>query len=258
MLSVSIAAVTSPHYNRRSMAAVTRRRVLAPVSSFSRSLFLSLSLSLSLFFAGCSYLERPRVSPAPKVIRPTPSPSSRTTGVVQTGLASWYGPGFHGKQTANGEIYDQHELTAAHKTLPLGTRVMVTNEDTNQSIEVRVNDRGPFVTGRIIDLSYAAARNIGVHGPGVAPVRVEVLAAAAPVLAVSYAVQLGSYADAGQASALKARMVGRYRDVYISPMDTGLEALLPGAAGRIPASRGAFSRRRSRSHRHAGYCRGRR
>ena len=133
-------------------------------------LLLALSLSLSVFFAGCSYLERPRVSPGPEVIPPAPSPPSQTTGMVQTGLASWYGPGFHGKQTANGEIYDQHELTAAHKTLPLGTRVMVTNEDTNQSIEVRVNDRGPFVAGRLIDLSYAAARSIGVYAPGVAPV----------------------------------------------------------------------------------------
>jgi rare lipoprotein A len=143
--------------------------------------------------------------------------------VIQSGLASWYGPGFHGKHTANGEVYNQHDLTAAHRTLPLGTRVMVTNNTTSQSIEVRVNDRGPYVGDRIIDLSYAAARSIGVYEPGVAPVRVEVLAPAAPVLVVSYAVQLGSYADAGQASTLKSRMVNRYPDVYISPMDTGLK-----------------------------------
>jgi rare lipoprotein A len=162
--------------------------------------------------------------------------------MVQTGLASWYGPGFHGKQTANGEIYDQHELTAAHKTLPLGTRVMVTNEDTNQSIEVRINDRGPFVGSRIIDLSYAAARSIGVYGPGVAPVRVEVLASAAPVLTVSYAVQLGSYADAGQASALKARMIGRYPDAYISPMNTGLKRYYLVRLGPFPRREEALSR----------------
>lgn len=137
-------------------------------------------------------------------------------------MASWYGPGFHGERTSNGEVYNQYELTAAHPTLPLGSRVMVTNLNTNQSIEVRVNDRGPFVGGRVIDLSYAAARSIGVYGPGIAPVRIEVLSAAAPVVAVSYAVQMGSYADADKAAALKAQVIARYADVYISPMSTGL------------------------------------
>ncbi|HXG18406.1 MAG TPA: septal ring lytic transglycosylase RlpA family protein [Methylomirabilota bacterium] len=138
-------------------------------------------------------------------------------------MASWYGPGFHGKRTANGEIYNQYDLTAAHPTLPLGARVMVTNLHTNQAIEVRINDRGPYVDGRVIDLSYAAARSIGLYQPGVAPVRIEVLASVAPVLTVAYAVQLGSYADASQAASLKARFSGRYKDVYISPMDTGLK-----------------------------------
>lgn len=183
---------------------------------------LSLSLSLSLFLGGCSYLEWPG-PPTPAHPRALPPRLPGPASAIQTGLASWYGPGFHGKRTANGEIYNQHDLTAAHPSLPLGTRVMVTNLNTNQSIEVRVNDRGPYVGGRAIDLSYAAARTIGVYGPGVAPVRIEILAPAAPVLAVAYAVQLGSYADAAQASSLKARMVGRYPDVYISPMDTGLK-----------------------------------
>lgn len=99
---------------------------------------------------------------------------------------------------------------------------MVTNIGTRQSVEVRVNDRGPFVGGRVIDLSYAAARTIGVYEPGTAQVRVEVLSAAAPVLTVAYAVQLGSYADADKAAALKAQVVKQYSDVYISPMATGL------------------------------------
>jgi len=99
---------------------------------------------------------------------------------------------------------------------------MVTNLDTWQSVEVRVNDRGPFVGRRIIDLSYAAARSIGMYEPGTAPVRVEVLSAVAPVLAVSYAVQLGSYVDVDKAAALKAQVIERYPDVYISPMATGL------------------------------------
>ena len=206
-----------------------------------RSLFL-LTLSLAVGLAGCSYLEHPSPRALPRALRNIPTFPPPTTGEVQTGLASWYGPGFHGKRTANGEIYDQHDLTAAHKTLPLGTRVMVTNEGTNQSIEVRINDRGPFVGNRIIDLSYAAARSIGVYEPGVAPVRVEVLASAAPVLSVSYAVQLGSYADAGQASALKARLVGRYRDVYISPMDTGRQRYYLVRLGPFPRRDEAVAR----------------
>src|SRR5262245_47959591 len=93
----------------------------------------------------------------------------------QDGIASWYGPGFHGRRTANGEVYDQYELTAAHQTLPLGTRVMVTSRTNGRSVEVRINDRGPFVDGRVIDLSYAAASVIGMIGPGTMPVRVEIL-----------------------------------------------------------------------------------
>src|SRR5262245_2243560 len=93
----------------------------------------------------------------------------------QEGVASWYGPGFHGKRTANGEIYDQYELTAAHQSLPLGTRVMVTSLTNGRGVEVRINDRGPFVGGRIVDLSYAAARVIGMVGPGTMPVRLEVI-----------------------------------------------------------------------------------
>src|SRR5215470_15682623 len=96
-------------------------------------------------------------------------------GGRQEGIASWYGPGFHGRRTANGEIYDQYELTAAHQTLPLGTRVMVTSLANGRSVEVRINDRGPFVGGRVIDLSYAAASVIDMIGPGTAMVRVEVL-----------------------------------------------------------------------------------
>jgi rare lipoprotein A len=95
---------------------------------------------------------------------------------VLSGIASWYGPGFHGNRTANGETYNQNALTAAHKSLPFGTRVRVTHTGTGRSIVVRINDRGPYIGGRIIDLSAAAARVLGMAGSGVAPVRVEVLA----------------------------------------------------------------------------------
>jgi len=103
----------------------------------------------------------------PKAVEPKP-------GATQTGIASWYGPGFHGRRTSSGEIYDQYDLTAAHQTLPHGTRVQVTNLTNGRSVSVRINDRGPFVDDRIIDLSYAAARQIEMIGPGTAMVRVDV------------------------------------------------------------------------------------
>ncbi|MBP2298759.1 septal ring lytic transglycosylase RlpA family protein [Azospirillum picis] len=94
----------------------------------------------------------------------------------ETGIASWYGPGFHEKTTANGEIYDQNELTAAHKTLPMPSLVRVTNLDNGRSIVVRINDRGPYANGRIIDMSRRGAQLLGYEGPGTAKVRVQVLA----------------------------------------------------------------------------------
>jgi rare lipoprotein A len=181
-----------------------------------------IGLIVVVLLGGCSSLWQPSPS---VVTAPQPAPSPPISNVprtVQTGIASWYGPGFHGKRTSNGEVYNQYDMTAAHPTLPLGSRVMVTNVQTNQSVEVRINDRGPFVGGRVIDLSYAAARTIGLYEPGTAAVRIEVLLAAAPTLAVLYAVQVGSYADADKAAALKARVIRHYPDVYISPMSTGL------------------------------------
>ena len=92
------------------------------------------------------------------------------------GIASWYGPGFHGRLTANGERYNMNELTAAHKTLPFGTKVKVTNTRNGRSVVVRINDRGPFVGKRVIDLSRRAAERIGMVNAGVGPVTLQVLA----------------------------------------------------------------------------------
>jgi rare lipoprotein A len=105
-------------------------------------------------------------------------------GYRETGIASWYGPGFHGKRTANGEIYDQMELTAAHRTLPMPSMVRVTNLQNGRSLVVRVNDRGPFKNGRIIDLSYRAAQLLDTVATGTAKVRVEILDAESRQLAV--------------------------------------------------------------------------
>ncbi len=102
-------------------------------------------------------------------------PTVVSVGDTFSGRASWYGPDFHGKSTSNGEGYDMYAMTAAHKTLPMNTVVRVTNTDNNAQTVVRINDRGPFVESRIIDLSYAAAQAIGVDKKGTAPVVLEVL-----------------------------------------------------------------------------------
>ena len=110
--------------------------------------------------------------PAPEIA----APADWGVASVFSGQASWYGPGFHGRQTASGERFNQNAMTAAHRTLPFGTRVRVINVHNNSEIIVRINDRGPFSRGRVIDLSAAAAREIGLDRAGVGPVRVEVLA----------------------------------------------------------------------------------
>jgi rare lipoprotein A len=104
-------------------------------------------------------------------------------GYTQDGIASWYGPGFHGKKTATGEVYDMHMLTAAHSTLPLQSVVKVTNLQNKKELVVRINDRGPFVDDRVIDLSLASAKELGVVGPGTAPVRLTVLTGGDTVIA---------------------------------------------------------------------------
>ena len=107
--------------------------------------------------------------------RPEPAVEVSLASSTYTGMASWYGPGFHGRRSASGEVFNQHALTAAHRTLPFGTRVRVTNVRTGQDVVVRINDRGPFGHGRIIDLSAGAAAEIGLQRMGVAQVRLEVL-----------------------------------------------------------------------------------
>ncbi len=162
-----------------------------------------------------------------------PQPSS----AVEVGTASWYGPGFHGNRTSSGEIYDQNDLTAAHPTLPLGTHVAVTNLQNGRTVEVRVNDRGPFAKGRSIDLSYAAARSIGMVGPGTVPVRIEVLGAAQPQLvAAAYTIQVGAFVDRTNALRLKDTLDKHFDGVYVATQN--------GEAGRYYRVRvGRFKQR---------------
>lgn len=174
--------------------------------------------------------------------RPAPPP---VVDGQQRGIASWYGPGFHGRRTANGEVYDQYELTAAHRTLPLGTRVMVTSLANGRAVEVRINDRGPYVGGRVIDLSYAAARVLDMIGPGVMPVQVAVLDAPvrvaarrptplppAPRAAASvadapappahrYFLLVATLSDPRKAEHLRSRLALKFPDAHVRPLDAG-------------------------------------
>jgi peptidoglycan lytic transglycosylase len=145
---------------------------------------------------------------APTVVT-TPS-STISVGSEQVGLASWYGHPYHGRRTTSGEVYDMRDLTAAHRALPFGTRLMVTNLDNGRIVEVRVNDRGPFVEERILDLSHAAATLLGGEGVGTIRVRLRVTALpdASPVRAPAtggsaFSVQLGAFVSRARADSLR-------------------------------------------------------
>jgi rare lipoprotein A len=145
------------------------------------------------------------------------------SGWTEEGVASWYGgrDGFEGKPTASGEIYDSSLLTAAHRELPLGSIVEVTNLDNGKTVRVRINDRGPFIAGRIIDLSRAAAGEIGLLGPGVGSVRLSVVTPGVVQEIVSpsgrWAVQVGSFADRLRAERHAERVRGIGRRVFLEP-----------------------------------------
>jgi rare lipoprotein A len=148
----------------------------------------------------------------------------RPRGGVEIGVASWYGPGFHGRPTSSGEVFDMNDMTAAHRTLPFGTNVMVTNLANDRSVVVRINDRGPFVRGRIIDLSYAAARVLGIVGPGTARVRLEALGGAdppRPERAAEVWVQVGAFSVRENAHDIKRRLERSYEGVAVVRFKTG-------------------------------------
>jgi rare lipoprotein A len=138
----------------------------------------------------------------------TSPPVPPAAGLEEVGFASWYGAQHQGRRTASGEVFDMNQLTAAHRTLPFGTRLLVTNRDTSQSTEVRVNDRGPFVDGRILDVSYGAARQLGAVGAGIFPVKLRVVSLPgtrvdAPAGDAGFTVQVGSFTSRARAEALR-------------------------------------------------------
>lgn len=193
---------------------------LSRASNAYRLLIATLPLLLTV---ACSVNRRPNDG-APSLGRP-----------LESGMASWYGPGFQGRRTANGEKYNMYDLTAAHPTLPFGTRLAVRNVRTGKMVVVRVNDRGPFKKSRILDLSYAAAREVGVFGPGTAYVEIYPAPAGrrndrneapAPVAVFAgltpeqgppprYTVQVGAFSDAGRAVELHREIARVYPEVFV-------------------------------------------
>lgn len=154
--------------------------------------------------------------------RPAPPPAARAVHPAAiVGLASWYGPGFTGRHTASGQIYNQRELTAASNAFPIGSHVMVTNLANGHSVEVLINDRGPFKKGRKIDLSYKAAAMIGMLRPGTARVSLEALDGAMPEESIRYYVQIGSFTHPEAAEQMRENLIRRYPDVQIHELDIG-------------------------------------
>ena len=161
------------------------------------------------------------ISPPPPAHPKSPKtpPAPAPVGYIEQGNASWYGVPFHGRHSSNGEIYDMYKLTAAHRTLPFETMVRVTNLSNGKSTTVRITDRGPFVSNRIIDLSLAAAREIESVGPGVVPVRLEVLGNE-DVTAGFFTVQVGAFKDPANAERLRDRLGLTYSPIFIQQYDS--------------------------------------
>jgi rare lipoprotein A len=216
-----------------------RKRLWQPV-------LLSSAVGLAILAAAC-HRRRPRVRPAPYP-PPTPSaPAPRPRGRAapppapivqgQEGIASWYGHPFDGRRTASGEIYNMYAMTAAHRTLPFGTMVRVHNLENGQSTVVRITDRGPFVEGRIIDLSYAAAQ--AIHMPGITRVRLEILGygpseSSAPPPG-TFAVQVGAFQDRRNAERLRQQIARHYGPVTIQTFDRGDGIFYRVRVGSVPS-----------------------
>jgi rare lipoprotein A len=163
-------------------------------------------------------------TPTPPAASPSkrnkPAPTPAPSGYAEEGNASWYGVPFHGRRASNGEVYDMYKLTAAHRTLPFETMVRVTNLNNGKSTVVRITDRGPFVDNRIIDLSLAAAREVDSIGPGVVPVRVEVLSPGVDPTSGFFTVQVGAFRDRANAERLHDRLSASYSPIFIQQYDS--------------------------------------
>jgi len=198
-------------------------------------LHIVICLSFFFLFTSCGprqrvVIDRRDLSPARQEVEkkgikevklpPETKLEKRETREVQYGVASWYGGEFHGRQTSSGEVYDMFQLTCAHNSLPLGTMVMVTNLENGRSAELRVNDRGPFVKERIIDVSYAAARILGMWGKGTASVKVEWVGAPLVDQVERFNLQVGSFSDEVRARDLAEQLKKNFENVYVATVET--------------------------------------
>ncbi|MGA8502665.1 MAG: septal ring lytic transglycosylase RlpA family protein [Candidatus Sulfotelmatobacter sp.] len=228
---------------------------LRPATFVPNAVILTLLLTILLLLAACSHPKQARVNvPPPPAATAEPSPteppaatppassvknnqplgaerSDKDSGAdlaepaipanstplaTEIGRASWYGPPYHNRRGSNGEVYNMNAMTAAHRTLPLGSIVRVTNLKTGHTALVRITDRGPFIPGRVLDLSLAAARKLDVYLPGIAEVKVEVMQTPAPLdTGGKWAVQIGGFPDEDEATKLADHLTRRYRTAKV-------------------------------------------
>ncbi len=179
-------------------------------------------LILLIGFSGC-HRRAPRPQPPSLHLPPTSKPSVPSSPPIELpseemeGVASWYGHPYHGRRTTNGEIYDMNDFTAAHRTLPFDTLVEVHNLDNGKEVQVRINDRGPFVNGRIIDLSFAAAKKIELVGPGTSHVRLDILSQTPSLQPLT--LQAGAFKEKANAERLKRLLEQTWQPVIIRTFD---------------------------------------
>ncbi len=198
--------------------------------------------------AGCAHrtvtVQPPTQPPAEQPSPPSGAPPAieRQPAVageyVEEGVASWYGVPFDGRRTSNGEIYDMNEFTAAHRTLPFGAVVRVTNLANGRETEVRINDRGPFVANRVIDLSHAAAQALEMIGPGTAPVRLTVISGPNPRIGF-FGVQVGAFQNQQNAERLQTLLGPRYSPITIVTYDSPNGLFYRVRVGRVPSQSAA-------------------
>jgi rare lipoprotein A len=231
--------------NAGARSCVAKGELLTCISSCvaSRSGRPALPMVLSagfLLIAGCSHKRPVAYTPPPPVITEPAAPATATTAPAtvtappvtlnadeayveahspiysETGVASWYGPPYHNRMGANGAIYDENQLSAANRTLPMGSLIRVTNIATGQSAVMRITDRGPFVPGRILDLSLAAAKAVGVWRPGTAEVRIDIYSTPKPMdEGGRWCVQIGAFSHAGAARHLQEDLEREYRSASV-------------------------------------------
>lgn len=212
----------------------------------SRRNILMAALLPALVAVGCT-----RRQPAVNPPAPTPAPSGPVTSqpvpsrpgalpgeFTEVGMASWYGAPFDGRRTSDGEVYNMREFTAAHRTLPFNAIVRVTNLDNGQHVDVRINDRGPFVANRVIDLSYSAAAAIGMIGPGTARVRLDLIGGPDPNVGF-FAVQIGAFQMEENARRLQSDLGAQYAPISIAQYDSAKGVYYRVRAGHLPSEAAA-------------------